>query len=135
MESFSWITAGEMYIEETTWKKIIWLGTCTCTRTGFVQILALNSWKSLENYKAISPVLEKVWSFYFQKCIKCLVSELFFLWSILLIAKTFSHRMIMRSLRTLLCPHCSMVTACLQCIVGKSSSLISYLMTLQSLEK
>ena len=89
----------------------------------------LSPWKSLEKWW-------KVWSFYLQiNCIKCLASELFFLRSILPIAKTFSHRMIMRSLRTLLCPHYSMVTASLQCIMWKASLLISYLMTLQSLEK
>ena len=59
----------------------------------------LSPWKSLEKWW-------KVWSFYLQiNCIKCLASELFFLRSILPIAKTFSHRMIMRSLRTLLCLH------------------------------
>ena len=89
----------------------------------------LSPWKSLEKWW-------KVWSFHLQiNCLKCLASELFFLRSILPIAKTFSHRMIMRSLRTLLCPHYSMVTASLQCIMWKASLLISYLMTLQSLEK
>ena len=105
-----------------------------------VQALPLPLRVSLARARSLrSPVLvlpSAGYAGYLQiNCIKCLASELFFLQSILPIAKTFSHRMIMRSLRTLLCPHYSMVTASLQCIMWKASLLISYLMTLQSLEK
>ena len=79
---------------------------------------ALNSWKSLEISKAIFQTWKKSGKnckksglFFFSKQQQVLKSKIFPLvksHSVLLIAKTFNHKM--RSFRTLLFPHCTVVT-------------------------